>query len=254
MLNFPLCLNSALKATDDSIIKSRMRIHYLQHVPFEDLGSMQTVFDNYGATITSTQLYNNETLPELDTFDWLIIMGGPMGVYDKTDYPWLAAEKAFIKQTIEHHKIVLGICLGAQLIAHVLGAQVTSNSHKEIGWFPLKPANAQQNLLSPIFANEINTFHWHGDTFELPAGATLLASSDACAHQGFSLNDRVFGFQFHLETTYDSAQALIEHCPEDLTPGPYIQNGEAILSDKTRFDEINKVMENVLELILKKWL
>ena len=113
-----------------------MRVHYLQHVPFEGIGSMEPFLIDGGHRVSSTRLYLRATLPPIDAFDWLIVMGGPMGVGDEGRYKWLAREKAFIKAVVESGKIVLGICLGAQLIAEALGAAVTKNRCREIGWFP----------------------------------------------------------------------------------------------------------------------
>ncbi|MEW8197867.1 MAG: type 1 glutamine amidotransferase, partial [Candidatus Thiodiazotropha endolucinida] len=115
-----------------------MRAHYLQHVPFEDLGSIENWLKRSGYEITRTRLYESEELPGIESVDLLVIMGGPMSVNDDQDFPWLVEEKEFIKKVIESGKPVLGICLGAQLIACSLGAEVFSNSVKEIGWIPIR--------------------------------------------------------------------------------------------------------------------
>jgi len=112
-----------------------MRIHYLQHVPFEDLSSIDPILREKGHELTATHLYKGQQIPLVKEIDWLIVMGGPMGIYDEAKHPWLNVEKLFIKQAIESNKIVLGICLGAQLIADALGAKVCQNRHREIGWF-----------------------------------------------------------------------------------------------------------------------
>jgi GMP synthase-like glutamine amidotransferase len=115
-----------------------MRIHSLQHVPFEDIGSLAQEIATKGHSLSTTHWYKGDSAPALDSFDVLIVMGGPMGVYDDDIYPWLTAEKELIAKAIAADKKVLGICLGAQLIAYVLGAKVTRNVHREIGWFPLQ--------------------------------------------------------------------------------------------------------------------
>lgn len=225
-----------------------MRIHHFQHVPFEGLGSMAPYFLSKGHQLSATHLYLEQSPPPIDTLDWLIVMGGPMGACDESRYAWMAMEKAYILQAIEAGKIVLGICLGAQLIAAVLGAKVFKNSHREIGWFPIRQAApAKATPLGDIFAQQMEVFHWHGDTFEIPRGAALLASSDACAHQGFVINDRVVGLQFHLETTPASARALIDNCGHELDKSRYVQNAEEILADKPRFERINGVMAALLD-------
>ena len=171
-----------------------MRLHYLQHVCFEGLGSIGQWAQErqYGTSVT--RLYCNDVLPDLDTFDMLIVMGGPMGVGDEKCYPWLKSEKEFLSKVIAADKPVLGVCLGAQLLAEVLGARVYPNAEKEIGWFPVQLT--EEGRRSGFFQglpSELEVFHWHGETFELPQGASLLASSTACRNQAFAYEKRVFG-------------------------------------------------------------
>jgi len=227
-----------------------MKIHHLQHVPFEGLGSMQAVLEEKGHLLSSTHLYANQDFPSLDDIDWLIVMGGPMGVYDEEVYPWLETEKKFISDAIDSGKIVLGICLGAQLIADVLGARVYKNAHREIGWFDIsRSADADSTILSKAIPEQVEAFHWHGDTFEIPEGATLVAESVACKNQGFIMDDRVLAFQFHLETTQESAISLIDNCGDELDGSSYVQSKNEILSNPQRFSNINQVMRSVLEAL-----
>lgn len=229
-----------------------MRIHSLQHVPFEDIGSMARDFHTRGYSLSSTHWYRGDAVPAVSDFDALIVMGGPMGIYDEAIYPWLADEKILIKDAIAAGKIVLGICLGAQLIADVLGAKVTPNAHKEIGWWPIdiNPA-AATHPIAQVFARYPEVFHWHGDTFALPPGAMYLASSEGCANQAYSYNNHVFGFQFHLETTPASARALIEHCADDIDGSRYTQTAEAILASEEKFAQINRAMSEVIAIIFR---
>ncbi len=228
-----------------------MRIHSLQHVPFEDIGSLAKDVITKGHKLTTTHWYKGDSAPELNSFDVLIVMGGPMGVYDDDIYPWLAEEKALIAAAITAGKKVMGICLGAQLIACVLGAKVTRNAHREIGWFPLKiAAQANNHPIAKLLAECNQVFHWHGDTFEIPAQALLLASSKACAHQAYVIDNQVYGFQFHMETTETSATALIENCSEDLDNSAYVQSADEILQDKTKFVAINKAMSAIFNQLL----
>ena len=229
-----------------------MHIHYLQHVAFEGIGSMAPYFMDKGHSLSSTRLYLNEPFPQLKDFDWLIVMGGPMGISDELKYPWLNREKAFIKSAIESGKIVLGICLGAQLIADVLGAKVYMNHHREIGWFPIMISEqAGDTVFRGVFPEGLNVFHWHGDTFDIPRSGIPLASSKACPNQGFIVENRIVGLQFHLETTPDSARALIENCREDLDGSEFVQSEKEILSNVSRFLRINEVMNAVLERLEK---
>ncbi len=154
-------------------------------------------------------------------------MGGPMGVNDAAEYSWMLQEKLLISQAIEQGKLVLGICLGAQLIADVLGAPVTRNEHKEIGWLPVRlhpPVT-----LSPVFADlpeKFMAFHWHGDTFACPTGAKPAAFSEGCNNQAFMYDNRVVGLQFHLETSAESMERLLSNCADDITEGPFVQSAE----------------------------
>lgn len=230
-----------------------MRIHVLQHVAFEDLGSMAADFQQRGYAVSSTHWYRGDQPPALNSFDVLIVMGGPMGVHDEADYPWLMPEKALIHAAIDADKIVLGICLGAQLIAHVLGAKVVPNTRREIGWFPLSLQTvAEDSPLGDSLPAEIEVFHWHGDTFELPEDARWLASSEACAHQAFSVGDNIFGFQFHLETTEESAQALVRECTNELDGSTFVQSAAEIMARPERFVALNRAMSEVLRKILDK--
>lgn len=223
-----------------------MRIHSLQHVDFEGLGTIEQWSQETNSTISHSRMFEGDSLPPLDDFDFLIVMGGPMNVYEEDTFPWLAGEKLFIRDAIAEGKAVLGICLGAQLIADVLGAKVTRNQHREIGWFPLK--SIHPSMIGIIPGGSL-AMHWHGDTFTLPPGAERLAASEACANQGFIYQKRVFGLQFHLETTQESLSALIDHCREELTDGRYIQTPNEMLSQPQRFNHINQIMSSLLDHI-----
>ncbi|MES9827605.1 MAG: gamma-glutamyl-gamma-aminobutyrate hydrolase family protein [Candidatus Thiodiazotropha sp.] len=228
-----------------------MRAHYLQHVPFEDPGSIENWLKHAGYEITSTMLYESEELPGIESIDLLVIMGGPMSVNDDQDFPWLVEEKEFIKKVIESGKPVLGICLGAQLIACSLGAEVFSNSVKEIGWIPIRAADSDNQSVFP-FPEETDVFHWHGETFNLPLGATRIAESAACKNQAYQIGKHVIGLQFHLETTPASAQAIVENCRDELVEGEYIQTATEILSvPQAQYRTINSLMEDVLEYITR---
>jgi GMP synthase-like glutamine amidotransferase len=228
-----------------------MRIHWFQHVPFEDLGSISQWLLQRDHTLHPHQMFNAVTLPDIAAVYALIVMGGPMSVNDTAQLPWLAAEKQFIRQMLAAGKPVLGICLGAQLIASALGAKVYPKAAKEIGWWPLQNVTRSDQLFQ--FPAEFTAFHWHGETFDLPEGAALLASNAACQNQAFQLGDNVIGLQFHLETTADSAAALVKNCAEDLTPSPYVQSVEQLLNPSSEdFEQLNSLMAELLEYWLNE--
>ena len=230
-----------------------MKLHYLQHVPFEGLGSIASWAKARRAQISRTRLFASEALPSADEIDLLVVMGGPMGVYDERDHPWLVREKEFLKQAIDTGTRILGICLGAQLIAEVLGARVYPNNHKEIGWFPIEGVRAvPSGSIEKVLSNAGEVFHWHGDTYDLPNGATHLAKSHACKNQAFSVGNQILALQFHLETTPDAAQALIDHCGDEIVNAPYIQPAREILKNQQEFERINILMAECLDLLLPK--
>lgn len=227
-----------------------MKVHYLQHVPFETPGSILPYLHDKGAQIQATHLYKNEDLPEVNDFDLLIVMGGPMGIADEDEYPWLAPEKALIKATIDSGKKVLGICLGAQLIADAMGADVSKNAHREIGWFDISAsAKLADTLLAGVFPEKTSVFHWHGDTFAIPNEAIPIASSDACQNQGFIYDNHVIALQFHLEITQEGASGIINNCRNELDGSTFVQDESTILANGQGFEHINSLMNQLLDAL-----
>lgn len=223
-----------------------MRAHYLQHVPFEGLGSIEPWLQRAGYEITNTPFFDSEKLPEIEDIDLLVILGGPMSVNDELEHPWIVAEKEFIRRVIEAGKPVLGICLGAQLIASALGGDVFPNPVKEIGWFPVEAVTSERHSVFQ-FPKEIEAFHWHGETFDLPKGAVAIAKSKGCKNQAFQIGNNVIGLQFHLETTPISAQTIVENCINELVDGEYIQSESDILSaTQARYSLINSLIFDIL--------
>ena len=226
-----------------------MRIHSLQHIWFEDLANIELWLRMNGHSVTKTHLWNHERLPSLGEFDWLIVMGGPMNIYEENKYRWLIREKELISRAVAHGKLVLGICLGAQLIADVLGERVYKNECREIGWHPVRLTEGAKG--SPVFnvlPREFIAFHWHGDTFYLPPGCKQTAESDGCLNQAFEYdNGRVIGLQFHLESSLWSVRCLIQNCGEELTEGKYVQTADEILSHQEDLQTIEKTMGDFLK-------
>jgi GMP synthase-like glutamine amidotransferase len=224
-----------------------MRIHSLEHEPFEGLANIEVWAKKKGHSITRTLLFNNEELPDISDFDWLFIMGGSMNIYEEKKYPWLGEEKNFIAEAIANKKIVLGVCLGSQLIANILGSRVTKNKYKEIGWFPVTLTREAKS--SPIFRTLPNiffTFHWHGDTFEIPLGAARIAQSEGCANQAFEYG-RVIGLQFHLEYSVESINLMIQNCSNEIMDGKYIQKQDEIVSQISNVHKIKEILNTLLD-------
>jgi GMP synthase-like glutamine amidotransferase len=162
----------------------------------------------------------------------------------------MGPEKKLIRETIDAGKRVLGICLGAQLIAAALGAKVFKNPHREIGWFPIQRSpEANQHPFGELFPSQADVFHWHGDTFDLPKGAIRLASSAGCLNQAYAVSNHVLGLQFHLEMTPFGAEQLTIHCADELGAAPYVQSPEQILAEPSRFERINQMMASILQTL-----
>jgi len=226
----------------------KLSIHTFMHVPFEGLGCIEQWISRNDHSLSYTHFYEDSKLPEPDEFDWLIVMGGPMGVYDEAIYSWLAEEKECIKQAIENGKTVIGICLGSQLITEVLGAKVYPNKQKEIGWFNLQLTDKGKAL--PIvsgFQDEFPVFHWHGDTFDLPAGSKRLFKSDITANQAFLYNEKVLGLQFHFEVTPETLLGMVENGKNELVASDTIQSAEQILQKTAYIEQNNQLMFRLLD-------
>lgn len=232
-----------------------MKVHVLQHMPNEGLGSIAHWLEQAGAVVSFTHFYQSAALPDPRGLDLVIALGGPMSVNDEKSLPWLVAEKQFLRDTMANGTAVLGICLGAQLIASALGARVYPNTQKEIGWFPVTAVESREDVFR--FPASINAFHWHGETFDLPPGAVQLARSAACENQAFQLGTNVIGLQFHLETDPASAQAFVDadnaepvHKRELVAGKPFIQSAEQIFAvPAAHYVGINALMVNVLEYL-----
>lgn len=169
----------------------------LQHVPFEDLGSLDAPLRARGFDVETADVCTAPfPLSGVLSTDLLVVLGGPIGVYDSANYPFLTHEIALIRRRLEERRPTLGICLGAQLMAAALGARVYPGSAgAEIGWFPLQTPSPQPTpeWFSPLLKPGLSVFHWHGDTFDLPAGARLLAGTSLYPHQAFSMGDFALG-------------------------------------------------------------
>ncbi|MDW7732275.1 MAG: type 1 glutamine amidotransferase [Methanolobus sp.] len=207
-----------------------MRIHCLQHLEFETLGNINQWVRSRGHTISRSLPYTGASFPEPDDFDLLVIMGGLMSVYQEDSYPWLKAEKEFVKSCMEAEKAVFGICFGAQMLAEILGSRVSRNDHKEIGWHKVKVTGENEKMpFLAGFSDELTVFQWHGDTFGLPENTIRLFESEACREQGFIYRDNVLAVQFHPEVDEGCVGSLVDNCRGDLVDGMYIQSEKEIM-------------------------
>ncbi len=201
-----------------------------------------------GYRLACTNLKKGDPLPELHDFDMLAVMGGPMSVHDEDDFPWLKEEKIFIRNAIDAGKAVIGICLGAQIIAEVTGGEVEACDKKEIGWYPI--TLTPEGRHNPIFSHlpvSLVVFHWHGEAFSLPPRAKLIASSEANPNQVFVIGDNVIGMQCHFEITPDSVRLMAEKGSDELVASDYVMGKDEIIRNSFHSDNLNKYMFKILD-------
>ncbi len=218
----------------------RMKTYILQHIDFEGPGAVA----DWAPDHSVVRVDLDEPYPDLDQIDLLVIMGGPMGVHDEKKFPWLVKEKRFIENHIARGRKAIGFCLGAQLLADVLGANVKKNRVHEIGWLPVYSTSDNPNLLPESF----EVFHWHGDTFDIPQGALHIARSEFCENQAFILNSQVLALQFHPEMTPDVAKALYNIFPvsdEEASVSKQVRD-EALASEE-RFIKPNEIGKRIFQ-------
>ncbi len=224
--------------------------HYFQHVPFEGPAAIKDWLNQHNYQVSSSQFYSDWQLPKVEDIDLLVVMGGPMSINDEVQYRWLVAEKQFIREMIAAGKPILGICFGAQLIASATGARVYANTQREIGWWPVTAVAADSAVFD--FPPALTVLHWHGETFDLPDDAQLLASSAACTNQAFQLGRNVIGLQFHLESTQSSVEAIIEHCRNELQPARWVQTEQQMLAELMEHTTANQqTLHQILNYLTK---
>ena len=230
-----------------------MHIHYFQHDHFEDLGYIGDWAEAHNFTTSATRFDLKPELPSLDDFDWLVVLGGKMGVNDSDKHFWITSEIEFIKQAILAGKIVIGVCLGSQLLASALGARVYKNSEPEMGFYPvIFNQNATSDSVFKHFPAELNVMHLHFDIFELPAGAVAMAQSPITPVQAFRYGNNVFALQFHFELTESNAPVFIREVTPEIVPGRLVQYPPEMLQ-KIKYCRLNneifsKVLDGILEI------
>ena len=203
-----------------------------QHEPEEGLGTFAHILEEQKAGFRYIRLFRDEIPTESwDEVRALIILGGSMGIHEEEEYPFLKWEKSIIRTAIKNGIPLLGICLGAQLIAAAAGADVYQGNFKEIGWYPISiTLEGEMDPLLGHIPNKALVFHWHGDSFDLPRGAQRLASSTYYQNQAFRLGKNVYGLQFHLEVTPTMVERWLDEHGKELAQIPYIS------PDKIRAD------------------
>ena len=222
-----------------------MIVHSIIHVAHESIGAVEDWIEMHGHKHTTTNVYKGEALPDPDSFDLLLIMGGPMSAND--NLPWMDKEKELIVKSIEAGKYIVGICLGAQLISLALGGTVTKNEHKEIGWFPVKKSLWLAQSVANYLPFHFTAFHWHGETFSIPKGAVKIMESEACANQAFIYGERTIALQFHMEMTPDYLYLMTEKGKDELVKSKYVQTQEEILSYLHLCGENNIYLYRILD-------
>jgi GMP synthase-like glutamine amidotransferase len=222
-----------------------MRMAVLQHVEFEGPAAVADWAAGRGFPLRIFHLHRDPTLPSLADFDMLTVMGGPMSANDEAQLGWLGREIALVREAIAADKTVLGICLGAQIIAKALGARVYPGSAKEIGWFPVQRTTGSHPLFEGL-PDSFTPFHWHGETFDLPHEATLLAKSKITQTQAFAVGQRVLGLQFHMEETEESVRALLKGAAHEIGDGAFEQQPGTILASLNLCASLRPLLDTML--------
>lgn len=227
-----------------------MLITCLQHSDFESPGCLVDWARQRVHGFRMIRLHKGESLPDAAQLsDWLVVLGGPMGVYEESRYPWLKDEKAYIRLSILGGRTVIGICLGAQLIAHVLGAHISRNQHAELGWMPIITTLEARGRF-PLLPPSMYALCWHNDTFDIPPQGTVFGSSEACRNQGFFVGDRVLGLQFHLEWSPHDIKRLVDNSADEFSArGKYIQSPSDVLAGVEWAQRANTLMVGILDAL-----
>lgn len=226
-----------------------MHLHVIMHADFETPGVIVDWAKARGHTLVISKPYQGEHLPTTSAFDCFIVMGGPQSPLAIDEAPYLEAEIQFIQRAIQNNKIILGFCLGAQLIGEALGARTQRSPEKEVGIYPVTLTDA--GLQDPLFQGFSKSFpviHWHNDMPGATPTAVLLATSQGCPQQAFRYQDKVYGLQFHMEITREGIETMIKACPDDLKPSLFTQTAENILTQD--FDSINNQMQQILDRLV----
>jgi GMP synthase-like glutamine amidotransferase len=231
-----------------------MIIQVFQHVSFEGPAYIEEIADSNLFDLHICRFDEGEQPVPPTDYDMLIVMGGPMNIYEESNFPWLTGEKKAIEQAVKSDKLIFGFCLGAQLIADVLGARVYKNKEKEIGWYPVSRTEPGAGNPPLGFLPDIATvFHWHGETFDLPKNAVRLYSSQATENQAFLYESHVLALQFHLEILKPSIEDLAHYCKSDMGEGKFVMSPAEMLQEYHKYEASNKkTLRNLFKYFVKE--
>lgn len=225
-----------------------MKMLIITHASFEKPGSILTWAEKHNHTINEVKPYLGEMIPDVSSYDFIVVMGGPQSPLEIDKAPYLLDEITAIKEAIKLNKRLVGVCLGAQLIGEALGAKTERSPNREIGCYPLEMLEAANN--DPVFGTMpklLDVMHWHSDMPGIAEGATLIAKSAGCPRQIYRYGDRIYGFQCHFELTKTLVTSMIESCPDDLKPAQYVMTKEQLMN--INYAEINARMDSVLDYL-----
>jgi len=233
-----------------------MRIQLIEHDP-EDFSRTNISFwaTKKDYPVKQTYVCNNEDLPAIDSFDWLMVMGGSQHAWDEQKNSWLQEEKAFVGEALAKGKLFLGICFGAQLLAEALGGRIFPNEHKEIGWHEVSVnREGQESFLFQNIPASFISFHWHSDHFSLPKNCTRLAASKASVNQAFVCNGRpLVGLQFHPEYTRDMVKYYAAEHSQDWVPDEFVCGKDEVLARTAEIPDSYWLMETLLDNMVREF-